>query len=683
MLCSLTPTSIPLHREIPGRPAPLRSLVMAAAAAIVGIAMALGLAAPAAWAQSNDQVVDSLDGYQRKIEGLVGERLSALMPQQTYVLRAMVIGHKITVPRGSTSTSSAFDLPGFRPSAGQATASEDKYVVDQIIVRIVLNQELNPQDIQYLRTIVPILADFRPERGDRLDLQALPAFNRQFGQNQAGQAGQPGQPGQAQQPGAQGQQPGQFPPGYPPQMQPNITVQVPFGQQPGQQPGQTPVVPGQSGMQGTPDLNSMLPGFGAGGRPFTPVDWIFIALLALILIVTLVVMLRVFLMRSSPSAQAYAMPSYAGSAPMAGMPAAPSPAQRGAAPTYGMTSDEFETQRYFEGLKAGVVKVLFARPDIGRLMVQEWQSQTDKLSLLIHALGPQIARQALLPPLGMAKYRDLEEEARSEDVPDKSKMLQALKEANVYLISKELEHPEEIKADPFAFLDGLTKGQIAHLIKNEPVKVKAIVLSRMKPDDMAFVIEQYGKDVQLEIAVNIGNLHTQPLEMLEGVAQDLAEKSRHVPDARTVEIEGPTALVDLMGRASQDTSMYLLQAMKAKDRKLSEAVEKRFFLFDAITLVGDDVLPQAVRGMPSAVVVTALTGAPQDLQRKVLMAFPENARPGLVNSLRASKAGPAEVEDARRQVVARFQALARQGKIDLKKISDAWQAQAKPSQPAA
>jgi flagellar motor switch protein FliG len=205
---------------------------------------------------------------------------------------------------------------------------------------------------------------------------------------------------------------------------------------------------------------------------------------------------------------------------------------------------------------------------------------------------------------------------------------------------------------------------------------------------MAFVLEQYPKDVQLEIAVNIGNLHSLPLEMLDGVARDLAENARFVPDSRSVDIEGPTALVDLMGRASADTSMYLLQAMKAKDRKLSEAVEKRFFLFDAIPLVPEDVLPQAVRGMPSAVVIQALTGAPQDLQRKVLMAFPEQARSGLVNSLRASKAETGEVEEARRQVVARFQALARQGKIDLKKISDAWQSQARqsqarPSQPAA
>jgi flagellar motor switch protein FliG len=638
-------------------------------AALAGVCVALALAAAPARADGGDQVVDSLDALQHRIESMVGERLSALMPRQTYVLRAMVLGHKVMVPRGTMSASSAYELPGFRPSPGQTVASEEKSVVDQVIVRIVLNEELSREDIQYLRTIVPILADFRPERGDRLDLQSLPAFNRQGG-------GQPGAfPGQPQ--GGAGQ------PGQPPQN--------PFSS-PGQQPQgfgqQFPGTPGQEG--------GLLPSFGAGGKPLTTADWIFIGLLALILLVTLIVMLRVFLMPRAaaspygmPAYPQMGMPAYAPGAPPGAMRAPPmASAQRGPAPSYGPDADELEQQRQFDSLRAGVIKVLFSRPDIGRLLVQEWQAKSDKLNLMIHALGPQVARQALLPPLGLARYRDLEDEMRGDKTPDTGRMIQALMEANGYLISKELEHPEEIRSDPFGFLDGLTRGQVAHLVKSEPVKIKAIVLSRIKPEDMAFVLEQYPKDVQLEIAVNIGNLHSLPLEMLDGVARDLAENARFVPDSRSVDIEGPTALVDLMGRASADTSMYLLQAMKAKDRKLSEAVEKRFFLFDAIPLVPEDVLPQAVRGMPSAVVIQALTGAPQDLQRKVLMAFPEQARSGLVNSLRASKAETGEVEEARRQVVARFQALARQGKIDLKKISDAWQSQARqsqarPSQPAA
>jgi flagellar motor switch protein FliG len=119
--------------------------------------------------------------------------------------------------------------------------------------------------------------------------------------------------------------------------------------------------------------------------------------------------------------------------------------------------------------------------------------------------------------------------------------------------------------------------------------------------------------------------------------------------------------------------------MKSKDTRLSQEVEKRFFMFEAIPMVPDEAVPQAVRTLPSSVVVQALQGSAQDIQRKVIMAFPEQARTGLVTALRASRADPEAVQDARRQVVAKFQELGRQGRIDLKQISDAWQGRAKAS----
>ena len=119
--------------------------------------------------------------------------------------------------------------------------------------------------------------------------------------------------------------------------------------------------------------------------------------------------------------------------------------------------------------------------------------------------------------------------------------------------------------------------------------------------------------------------------------------------------------------------------MKGKDVKLSEAVEKRFFMFEALPLVPQELLPQEVRVMPSQTVIQALQGADPEIQRKVILAFPEQARTGLVTTLRNARFDDETVLEARRQMVRRFQELAEQGKIDLKQISDAWQAQAQAS----
>ncbi len=574
----------------------------------LGIALTLVAAtAPAPAQTSSDQIVDSLDAQQRRIESLVADRLNSLLPRQNYVMRAFVMGRKVNVPRGAAPQGS-FELPGFRPSPGQSVAADEKFAVEQVVVRIVLNEELPPENLQYLRTIVPILADFRPERGDRLDLQVVPPGKKPEGE--AGQAGA-GQSG------------------------------LPFGQTAAEQ-----------------------------ASKFALSEWVVIGGVAFIVLV-LVVVLLILALRPRAQAAPPPMPEYT---PMA-------PTQR-AIDVKKAAEEERKAQelvRYCENLKSSVVKTLFARGDLGKDMAQAWQGQAAKLNVLIHALGPTVARQAMLPHMGLARYKDMEEAVRAEDAPGLEAQIETLREANLFLIGRELEKPEHIRPDPFAFLDDLSRGQVAHLIKDEPVKVKAIVLSRVKADDTARILETLPKEVQLEVAVNIGNFQSLPLDMLEGVALDLAEKARHVPDARSVDIEGPRALVDMMGRTSPATSLYLLQSMKSKDRKLSEQVEKRFMVFDAIPLVPDDILPQVVRTVPSAVVIQAMQGAAQDIQRKVILAFPEQARPGLVNSIKAAKFDAATVDEARRQLVGRFQTLAEQGRIDLKAISAAWAAKAKAS----
>lgn len=320
-----------------------------------------------------------------------------------------------------------------------------------------------------------------------------------------------------------------------------------------------------------------------------------------------------------------------------------------------------------------LVKSLFSREDLSRQLLESMGETPGKLSGLIHSLGTQVARSALLPHLSTERYQTLEQTMLGEKEPETQRQIDLLREANLFMMTQELVQPEVVRPDPFAFLDRLSRGQVAHLIKDQPVRVKSLVLSRIDPEDTAGIMETYNQDMQLEVAVQIGNLHDTPLEMAQNVGRELAQMVSSLPDPRTVDVEGPTALVDLMGRTSADTSRYLLQSMKSKDTALAEQVEQRFFLFDSITLVSDELLPQAVRTMPSATVVQALQGADQEIQRKVIMAFPEQARAGMVNSVRAADFDEETIREARRQVVRKFQALAAQGKIDLKQISDAWQ----------
>lgn len=550
------------------------------------------------------QYVDSLEGHQSRIESLIGERLANLLPRKQYVLRAYVTGEKVRVSIGGGVTP-RLDLPGFRISPGEALAGEEKFRVDKIVVRIVLNPPVHPVNRQYLRTIIPILAEFREERGDELNLEVID-------------------------PEAAGLAAGEFP-DFP---------QTPFGKAEPQ------------GLAGLPWWAWVI--IGVGGV---------MALLVMILLLRLIFAGR----PKAETPQPVAPPP-----PLAAEPRE----DKGAIER---ERQQMEQERELNALRHSVVKRMFSRPELGQDLIADWQSSAPKLTALIHAVGPSIAREAVMPHMGQEQYQDIEETVLKGQPPDISRQLNAMRDANLFLISREISNPEILRANPFRFLDSMNWGQINQLVKAEPVRVKAIVLSRIDSEDSARIMDNLPREVQLEIAVEIGNLHDLPLDMAESVAMDLAIKARNVPDAKIVEVEGPMALVDVMGHTSSETTHYLLGAMKSKDTKLSQEVEKRFFLFEAIPLVPDDIMPQAVRTMPSNTVVTALQGAPEEIQRKVIMAFPENSRTGLVTALKASRANPELVAEARRRVVAQFQDLGKQGRIDLKQISDVWQGQAKAS----
>jgi flagellar motor switch protein FliG len=563
-------------------------------------AMLLALAWPALAQDRAGQTVASLETHEARIERLITERLAGMVPSEKFIVRATVTGSP-TTPERPALPDGGRELPGFRATTQDATPPPaQRYRIDNILVRVVVNEQVPNSDVEYLRTIVPILADFNTERGDRLELQVVTP--EQFQQEEAAR---------------------------------------------------------QEAMA-------------EGIESLTLRDWILLGVLAGILLVLLIVMFRVLFL---PKPREPEVRPVATGAP------APSAAQIDAEEQRRLEKEEKarqEMQRLADHRDA-LVRMLFARNDLAPAVVEHMAAGAGKLPGLIHALGPKVARSALMPHLSVERYQELEATVLKEKPPEVGRQIEFLREANLYLVSQELAHPETVRPDPFAFVDRLSRGQVAHLIKEQPLKVKALVLSRIDAEDTAAIIESLPKDQQLEVAIQIGNLQDYPLEMAENVGRELAKLVHTLPDPRLVDVEGHTALVDLMGRTSADTSRYLLQALKSRDTELADQVERRFFLFDSIPMVPDELLPQAVRTIPSTTVVQALQGADQDIQRKVIMAFPEQARAGMVNSLRSANYDEETIREARRQVVRKFQSLAAQGKIDLKQISDAWQSRAQAS----
>ena len=321
-------------------------------------------------------------------------------------------------------------------------------------------------------------------------------------------------------------------------------------------------------------------------------------------------------------------------------------------------------------ISQGVITQLLGRNDWVKLLCDEFasnQQAADKLAGFLAILGPNTARKLFYEVLGEEKYLDLEKISEGIVVsPTEEKEI--LNEIQKILFTQKLVSPEAFSFDPFSFLQELSTGQIEFLVKDEPVKIKAIVLSQLSSEDTAKILSKLAKDERSQAILQLGKIGDLPLELVEKVAYSLADKSKTIPDDHTVGVDGVEMVVDAISDSVPQVRKDLINNLRVSDRQLSDKVENRLFLFDAIPVVPKDVLTEVVRKLPSQDVMIAIADSPVPIQEKVILCFPEKIRRTLVGTVKSQKVSPEEVKEKKKLIIRGMQKMADDKKVDLKKI---------------
>ncbi len=341
-----------------------------------------------------------------------------------------------------------------------------------------------------------------------------------------------------------------------------------------------------------------------------------------------------------------------------------------------------KNEKYLEN----IITKLLGRKDWCEQLYEDFSQDkqgVDKMTRFVHILGPSPARKLFADVMGDESYLEMEKMAEDvKDNPEQDNLI--LHEIKKILFTKKLTSPEETSFDPFSFLKELSTGQIAFLIKDEPVKIKAIVLSQLTSTASAEIVEKISKEQRGKVIQQLGNMYDLPLELAEKVAYNLADKAKDIPGDSTVGFDGIDMVVDLISESGATVRKDMINSLRVSDRSLSEKVESRFFLFDSIPVVPKDALTEVVRRMPPEDVIISLVGSSKQLQEKVIMCFPEKNRRTLVSSLKSQKPTVDLIHEKQRMIVRAMQKLSRENKIDLRKIQAAWEkATSKKPQPQA
>ena len=324
-----------------------------------------------------------------------------------------------------------------------------------------------------------------------------------------------------------------------------------------------------------------------------------------------------------------------------------------------------------EKLVQEIVKQLIGRVDWKQELVQEMsrdKQSMDMLTQFIATLGLSSSRKLFSETIPQNTFLDLEKLAE-ESHPSAEDSNAVLKDIQKFLLTKQLTEPEQNKTNPFAFMDQLTTSQIGFLVKDEPAKIKAFVIARMDSEEAAKIMRDLSKDERTNVALELGKLHELPLELVEKIGYNLAEKARHVPDEGTVGVDGIKFIADVLGDLDNSTRQELISGLRTSDIKLSEDIESHCFIFDSIPEVPKDILLEVVRKLQPDDVITAISGSTSAIKEAAIMCFPEKSRAALVSSLKSKTPDSEEIRSARRMFTDAMREMADAGKLDLQEVN--------------
>ena len=583
--------------------------------------------------------VKSLSVRQFEIEEAIRNGLKYYLDTKDYVLRVKLFGEERSI--GSIANEA---LPGFGQLNDPVGSGAKYWEITRMRVDLVMHKEVSPSVNTYIGEIVPILSGLDFERGDELIfVPILPSdpFPEQVGDPSS--AGLPDPMAKA------------LPEDDPKDIEVALQSGEPSEEQDGESLDEEPFWLRMS------DIEKILAGM----------------LLFLILLFFWVLWkLRKF---KAISTEQEGFPALM--APQSETPQLPSSPNQGfvsIADTNAKLLNGHENQLNDavliadnERLIQEIIKQMIGRDDWKQELVQEMsrdKQSMDMLTQLIASLGMSTSRKLFSDTIPQNTYLDLEKlaEEASYSPEEENEML---KDIQKFFLTKQLTDPEQNKSNPFSFMDQLSTSQIGFLVKDEPAKIKAFIFGRLESDEAAELLRDLSKDERTKVALELGKLHELPLELVEKIGYNLAEKARHVPDDGTVGVDGIKFIADVLGDLDNTTRQELINGLRTSDIKLSENIESHCFIFESIPVVPKDILLEVVRKLQPDDVITAISGTTSKIKEAAIMCFPEKSRPALVSSLKTKSPDSDEIRAARKLFVQSMRDMSDAGRLNLQEVN--------------
>jgi len=234
----------------------------------------------------------------------------------------------------------------------------------------------------------------------------------------------------------------------------------------------------------------------------------------------------------------------------------------------------------------------------------------------------------------------------------------------------EKQQDDASNTQPFAFLNKLNDSQVLYLIKDEDIRIKALVMSQLPAQRSADIILRLDEKELAQIAFEIEQFQSLPVSAFKDIADRLAKASLTVPSFENISADGLSVLINMLDKMSVSEETRMLKTLKSEKPETYYRLRQVYFTFADLMRTPERIISNELRAVSVAELSQALCNTSIEFKRHVLAALPMKLRAGVIQELKAneSQARSEEIHEARRGLVNTMRDVIRAGRFSMTEL---------------
>jgi flagellar motor switch protein FliG len=212
-------------------------------------------------------------------------------------------------------------------------------------------------------------------------------------------------------------------------------------------------------------------------------------------------------------------------------------------------------------------------------------------------------------------------------------------------------------------LGNVNEEVLANYLKNEYPQTVALVLSKVKPEHAARVLEMLPEDFAIEVVMRMLRMEVVQKDILDGVEKTL--RTEFMSNlARTNRRDPHELMAEIFNNLDRNNESRFLSALEDRNRVAAEKIKALMFTFEDLTKLDPSGVQTLIRSVDKSKLALALKGASDQLKDLFFSNMSERAGKLLREDMEAM--GPVrlrDVDEAQTYLVNTAKELATKGEI--------------------